>query len=215
MSYTYTSYVNALANTLVISSANTDFVLMLPTFISDAELRCYRDLDLPLTRVRDTGATVANQRLFTVPSNLGRFVVIEELRISGSDPQTITPSTKETINSLWPSDTAASSATVPRYYGMVTDQTLLLGPPPGSILSLEVIGTTRPNALSASNTTTPLSLYYPDLFFAASMISAAGWMKNYGAQADDPKQAVSWGQIYKDLLPSAALEAEKQRQRRT
>jgi hypothetical protein len=69
----------------------------------------------------------------------------------------------------------------------------------------------RPSPLSASNTTTFISQFLPDLFMAAAMREAAGWMKNYGAQSDDPKQALSWDAIYTNLLPSAKLEENRKR----
>jgi hypothetical protein len=91
-------------------------------------------------------------------------------------------------------------------YAMITDQTVIVGPWPDANYMVEVIGTVRPTPLSASNTTTYLTLYLPDLFVAASMIFAAGYQQNFGSQADNPQQAQSWSAQYDKLFPSANIE---------
>jgi hypothetical protein len=57
--------------------------------------------------------------------------------------------------------------------------------------------------LSATNSTTWLSLNVPELMVAAGMVFAAGYMRNFGSQADDPKMATSWETQYSTLLKSA------------
>ena len=89
---------------------------------------------------------------------------------------------------------------------MVTDQSIVMAPSPGAAFAVEVIGNIRPTPLSATNTTTFLASYLPDLFFAASMIFVSGWQKNFGAQADDPRMAMSWETQYQGLLSSAKIE---------
>jgi len=71
---------------------------------------------------------------------------------------------------------------------------------------MEVIGTIRPTPLSVSNTTTFLTNYLSDLFFAACMSSVSGYMRDYGTQADDPKLAMSWENQYAQRLASANRE---------
>lgn len=208
MAYTYASYVTALATEAVISESNAGFVAILPTIIDQAEQQCYRDLDLIATIVRDSSATtIANNRLLTLPTSSGRFVVVHSMNIgSGSDKTPLTPISRGIADNLWPSDTAVSSSSVPTKYAPLTDQTYLLVPSPGSALTVEVIGTIRPTSLSASNTTTILSSYLPDLFLAAGMYAMSGYMRNWSAQADDPKMAINWQQDYQTRLASANKE---------
>ena len=213
MSYTYTTFVAALATELVVPQTDTDFNNALPQIIDDAEQRCYRDVDLLSTVVSDvSGVTTPNNRYFYLPQALGRFVVVEGINVLVSGVQyPLTPVSREALPFLWPSNTAPSGATIPSYYAMLSDQTLLLGPSPGAAFSVEVIGTIRPNALASGNPTTPLSLYLSDLFFAAAMVSAAGYLKNYGAQADEPRQAVSWEMMYQARLASAKVEEARKK----
>ena len=212
MSLTYTTWKTAIANLTVVSeTALTD---MFPLAIEYAEGRCYRDLDLDDTTVRDaTSSTVANTRTFTLPTPSGSgsyYTIVGSVNIIRSNSRTpVLPTTQEYIDFIWPTATAASATTVPVNYAMVTDQTLIWGPPPGDAFTVEVVGKTRPVALSATTTTTILTTYYPELFTAASMVFAAGWLKGYGSQADDPKMAMSWNQQYEILLRSAAGDVER------
>ncbi len=120
----------------------------------------------------------------------------------------LAPTTKEALNYLWPS---ATGSTVPVYMAPVTQSSWVVGPWPDAAYTVEVTGTIRPNALSSSNTTTLLSVYFPALFVAASMVRLSGYMKNYGAAVDDPKMAVTWSMRYQDLLKGAEVEEARKK----
>lgn len=217
MSYDYNGFVTALAQEIAITPTNTDFVAMLPSFIQDAELRIYRDLDLLSTLFRDTGGVVTpNQRSMSLPSTYGRIIVVEavNLFVSGVRQPGLTPVSREYLDSLWPAETAPTTTALPVYFARDNDATILFGPSAGAVAGVtgvEVVCTVRPAQLSASNTSTFISLYLPDLFLAAAMVSASGWMKNYGAQADDPKLAVSWDGIYNDRIKAVSLEESRKK----
>lgn len=209
-----------MASLAVYDEDDTNFLANLPAAIEYAEQRIYRELNLLATVTRDSSATVtANSREFTLPTSIGRFVTVNGINIvtpSGSSVATGTRNplqqvTRDVIDMLWPSNTAASAATVPTQFSMVTDQTVIFGPPPGAAFTAEVVGTIRPTALSASNTTTFLSQYLPDLFVAASMIQFEGFKQNYGAQADNPAAAISWQSEYDKLFASANGEEIRKR----
>lgn len=213
MSLTYATYGNTLVAMMAGSAADADYQTVLPSIIDYSEQRIYRELDLISTVTRDTSASLtANSRNFTLPTANGRFVVVSGLNLlsAGVRVAQLDPASLDYLDASWPSETAASASTVPQYFAMLTDQTVVVGPPPGSIFNVEVIGTIRPAPLSNSNQTTFLTLYLPDLFLAASMIFAAGYQKNFGASADDPKMAQSWEAQYQNLKASAdAEEARK------
>ncbi len=209
---TYNEWLLRLQTAAVTTNNDTNFLDYVPNFIDLAEQQCYRDLDLLSTVVRDT-------RNFTLPSTLGRFVVVNGLNIVTPYGSNVTSGTRtrltqlslDALDVLWPTNTAASATTVPMYFAMITDQTLAFGPPPGNAFQVEVIGTIRPTPLSPTNTTTYLTLYLPDLFFAASMVAVAGYQRDFGAQADDPKMAMSWENEYKMRLASAHLEEQRKK----
>lgn len=213
--YTYSSFVTALEVETNIPltgvDANTGFVAILPTIIDQAEQQIYRELDLLATIVRDTsGTTTANTRNFTLPTTLGRFVVLESVNVISNDQRyPLTKISREVMDNIWPSD--AGNGSLPAKWAPVTDQIIMFGPAPSAVLTVECIGTIRPTPLSASNTTTFLSLYLPDLFFSAAMLYASAYMREYGAQADDPKLAMSWQATYDRLLPSAKSEENRRK----
>lgn len=214
MSYTYSEYVVNLAGTLVVPATDLDYLTELPRIIDDAEQRIYRDLDLLSTIVRDASGTLtANSRLFTFPQHI---VVSESINVftpSGTTTNRfpLTPTTREFLDQFFLNDAAPSTPSVPYYYAMQTDQTIVVGPPPDAAYTLEVVGTIRPTPLSATNTTTYLTQYLPDLFFAASLVFGAGYLQNYGAMSDNPQSATSWESHYNALLASANIEENRKK----
>lgn len=217
--YTYSTFTTQLANFLVVPVTQPEFVAALPMIIDGAEQWCYRDIDLLDTIATDaTAALTAGDRNFTLPDDSGNiFVVVENINVitpaGQPDPNigkrnALLPATKEMINMLYP-DALASG--VPQYFGMVKQDTVVVGPPPDAAYQVEVIGTRRPAALSVSNQSTFLSVNLPDLFFAAAMVWGAGYLKDYGAAADDPKLAMTWKAAYDTSLKSAEIEEARKK----
>jgi hypothetical protein len=226
MSFDYDTYVATLANMTNYDSADTDFLQILPSVISYAEGRIYREADFISTVIRDSGNLTANSRNFTLPSNVGTFNVVRQMNVitpAGDTPSTgtrnpMTPVSTEVMDMLWPSDTASTTPSVPTMFAMLTQNNVagqttdvLVGPPPDDTYTVEVIGTVNPTPLSADNPETYLTLYLWDLFLAASMVFMTGFQRNFGAQADDPRMAVSWESQYQTLFKSADLVDARQR----
>lgn len=215
MSYTYSSFTTALASTLEVDPTDTDFQTQLPTIIDWSEQNCYRELDLLTSIITVTSSVTANSRFFTLPTTGGsppatiHFLVIDAVNVfdASNVRHPLTPATREVLDFMWPSETALTSTWMPELFARISDTQLLLGGSPGSAWNCEVIGTIRPAPLSVTNTTTYLSLYLSDLFFAAAMVAATGGLlKNYGAQSDSPQQATSWQSLYQQALASARKE---------
>lgn len=205
-------------NLVPTNATDSGFILMLPNAIDDAEQRLYRELDLVNTQVIDTsGVLTAGTRTLTLPTSLGIFLVVDEINVitpaGTSNPNLgtrnpLTPATKEMIDFLYPS---ANYSTVPLYFAPISQGVYSIGPFPDHNYSFETIGTQRPAPLSVSNQTTLLSVYFPDLLIAASMVFVAGYMKNYGQAVDDPQQGVSWETHLKNLLGSAQTEEQRKK----
>ena len=78
----YTTYVSQIANLTVISSADPNFLTMLPGMIDYAEQRIYREGDFLFTYITDTSTNVvANSRTFNYPTSIGTFLVIDQINI--------------------------------------------------------------------------------------------------------------------------------------
>lgn len=217
MSYDYPTFVVNLAEYLVIPSTDANYLAALPRIIDDGEQRIYRETDLLSTIVRDaTGVLTPNSRTFTLPQANGRFVVTESMNVftpvgTTTNRNALIQTSREFLDSIWPNEAAASTPSIPSFYAMVTDQQIIVGPSPDAAYSMEVIGTIRPTPLSPTNTTTFLTLYLPDLFFAECLVAGYGYLKDYGAMCDDPKAAVSWESHYQALWASANTEENRKK----
>jgi hypothetical protein len=217
MSYNYSQFVVALANMLVIPTTDPNYQTVLPNIIDDSEQRLYRELDLLDTVVVDTGGNLtANSRNFTLPQTSGRFVVTNNMNVftpvgTQTNRNQLIPVTRDWMDAVYGNSQSTTTPSIPRYYAMITDQTIIVGPPPDAGYTMEVIGTIRPAPLSASNATTYLTLYLPDLFLAESLIFGYGYLKDFGAMADDPQGSASWSKHYQDLWQSANTEEQRKR----
>lgn len=213
MAFDYTTYVATIANLLPVSATDTGFVQILPTIIADAELRTYRSLDLVDTSARDSSSTfTTSTRTFNLPTSIGTFIVVDEINVitpaGTTNPELgtrnqLVPTSDELLNAIWPS---VSGSTVPQYFAMINQDTIIVGPFPDQAYTVEVVGTQRPAPLSASVATTILTQFFWDLLISASMVVASAYQKNFGAGTDDPKMAVTWESHYQSLLADAKTE---------
>jgi hypothetical protein len=217
MSYTYAQWVTAVANLIVETESRAEFQGILPSCIDYAEQRLYRELDLLNTVTRDYAPLTAGNRNFFLPQANGRFVVTNGFNVitpalspivENATRHQMVPASRDYLDAVWGS---AAGAGLPKLYAPVTDQLFVVGPWPDANYSIEVIGTIRPTPLSASNPTTYLTLYLPDLWFATTMVFMAGWQQNFGAQADNPQMAQSWETQRNTLLGSANIEEQRKR----
>lgn len=218
MSYSYQTWVTALANEIVVQQTDPNFTGILPSCIDYGEQRIYSELDLLDTVTRDSGPLTTGNRNFTLPQNNGRFVVTNGFNLitpagttnpdQGTRTQLI-PVSRDYLDAVGGSPSFTGQ---PTNYAWITDQQFIVGPQwPDAVYTIETIGTIRPTPLSASNTTTYITSFLPQLWFAATMIFMAGWQQNFGAQADNSGQAVSWESQYQTL--KAAINVEEQRKR--
>lgn len=209
----YSSYIAQIANLMAADPTTPEFLLMVQGMIPYAEDRIYRELDLlNNVVVNSTQSFTAGNRYFTLPTNgtNGVFYTITGVNVitpAGVAPDAglrnpMTAVTMDYLNSVWNSSTRSS---VPTNFAMVDQFHIIVGPWPNAAYTVEVIGTIQPEPLSATNTTTFLTTYLPDLFTAASMVFASGYMRDFGSQADNPQQAQSWESQYATLFQSANM----------
>ena len=216
--YTYSTIVTALASEMVVPTTDDNFIAILPTILSNAELRLQRDLDLIDSTVRDSSTTFTlSTRNFTLPSSLGTFIVVDQMNVitpqGTSDPESgtrnpLTQVSIDTLDALWPSSTGS---TVPTYYAMMNQDLAIVGPFPDQAYTVEVVGTARFATLSTAVATNPLSVFFPDMYIAAALVEGAAYQRNFGAMSDDPKMALSWEAHYQALLKSAQTEENRKK----
>lgn len=224
------SYITQISTMAVVEPANTQFLTILPQAITYAENRICRDLDFLFTSVSNSNYTVsANARTITVPAanfypaENGTLVVCEQINLltpaGTSDPDSairvpLLATTKEFLDAVYG---ASSSTGQPKYFCPFGDgesnYTFLVGPYSDQNYYVEIVGTYRPASMSASNPTTFISLYLPDLLIMASMIYISAYQRNFSsAQGNDPQMPVTYETQYQTLLRAAVAEENRKKQ---
>jgi hypothetical protein len=207
----YGSYVSQTANLIVISSNDPNYLTMLPGMIDYAEQRIWREADFLRQQVTDPTTNVSSGiRLVSTSTAFGVFITVDEVNILSSNSSArfpLVPVSRAYLDATFPS--ASNVTGVPEFYAMTSDTRMLLGPAPDQSYFIEFIGIQRPSPLSSANSSTYLTQYAPDLFIAASMVFAFGYMRDFGGQADNPQASQSWEAQYKQLFQSAQAEANR------
>ena len=232
---TYSQYVTQIATMAVVAETDPAFVTILPQMITYSENRMYRDIDFMFTSTSLHGTTfvlaAGNRNLsfnIDLASNsdaqAGTFVVSEQINLltdaEGNAADTtnpdacvrvpLLPTTKEFLDAVYGSSLTANRGQ-PQYFVPFNETLFFVGPVPDQAYPVEVVGTYRPNSLSASNTTTFISLYLPDVFIMASMIYISAYQRNFGRLNDDPQMAITYESQYQALLKSAIVEEARKK----
>jgi len=207
----YASYISQTANLIVISSNDPNYQTMLPGMIDYAEQRIYREMDPLREQVTDATTSVSSGiRTVALSTSFGNYITVDQVNILSSNSSTRYPLTftaRPFLDAAFPS--GATVTGIPQFYTMTSDTQISLGPVPDQAYPIEFIGLQRPSPLSSANSSTFLTQYCPELFIAASMVFAFGYMRDFGGQADNPQGSQSWENQYKTLFPSAEAEIKR------
>jgi hypothetical protein len=211
--FTYDSYQSAVVTQIPSLPSDPNFQTMLPAAIDYAELSICRDLDfLAMHGQMALGNTTIGTAAVALPTSL---VVLESL-FYGPTTIPVPPASQDYILLAY---AGAANGPPERFAvagaasgaGWTPGTQIVLGPAPDAVYALTGYGTQRQATLSASTPATFISQNLPDLFWAASMIFWAGYNRNFGAQSDDPRQAVSWSAEYQRLLHGADVEEARKK----
>jgi hypothetical protein len=225
-------------NSPTIPPTDPNFVAIVPTLIDYAEQRCYRDLDcqhalteqlFPMTALTRNQSYLAANAVFANPSPAQQILIPERVVVepptgyypfpvppakptAGGEPAT--PTTVDYLDAVYSGIYPNAGPTGrPVKFAPLDDVTLVFGPTPDLAYYFWIHGKCRPVPLYnlGPTGTTFLTTVLPDLFLACAMVSASGYRKNYGAQADEPRMAQSWESQYEILLGSAKNEELRKR----
>jgi hypothetical protein len=196
-----------------------DFLSYMPYCISSAELRICRDLDLLSTYVTDnSGKLTINSKTFQLPTDIGIFIVVSQLRAITPSPSgpgavgifgpPLLPVSKDTVDSLWPLETAPSFPSIPTMWAPIDQANVVVAPPPDQDYFVSVFGTQRPVTLGPKTPPpgTFISVQLRDLFVAAEMLEISAQQRNWSAHGDDPQMAIGWRNEYDKLMAPALIE---------
>jgi len=203
-----------------------DFAALFPQAVQYAENRIYREITPLCQRQQNaTVQTVANSRQVDLTAQTPSPVIVVEgvalIGPAGTQPAAGTRYTYDLtsldwIDTTWPNEATTVSPTdaeyIGRYCAMRDNAVLVVAPTPDAAYVVEVTGLYAPTPLSDTNPTTYLLSTYPELMQAACMVWLTGWLqRNYGAQSDDPRQAVSHETQYSSLRDSALAQEQRMR----
>jgi hypothetical protein len=218
MSLTYSTYVQQIATMAVVPVTDPNFTIIIPSMIDYAELRMQRDLDFLSTQTQNTSYTftIGNNTLTIPTSTYVTLQTIEALDTSGNSYPLLSTS-KEFIQNVYGGN---STTGVPQYFAVYggdaatagyTSQNIVVGPTPNLAYSVRLTGTIRSQPLSATNTSTYISTFLPDLFIMASMIYISAYQRNFGRLNDDPAMAQTYESQYQALKASALIEENRKK----
>jgi hypothetical protein len=212
----YAGFVKQIAVLAVVESEDENFQTVIPQAITYAENRICRELDFLFTSVANNSYSLtARSRTITVPASA--FVVPEQINVitpanaSGPDSGVrvpLMPVTREFLDAAYGDSSAVGT---PKYFAPIGNSAgnlaFAVGPYPDASYKVEIVGTIRPDSLSATNTKTFISTYLPDLMIMAAMIYISGYQRNFaGTSPNDQQMPVSYETQYKELLTAAAGE---------
>jgi hypothetical protein len=143
MAWTYTTLKTAIQDYL--QTTETSFVTNLPTFITQAEERILRTVQLPDFRKNVTGTLTIGDQYLAMPSD---FLSQYSLAIDNTGYEYLLFKDANFIRESFPT---SSTQGVPKYYGIFDDANFIIGPTPNANFDVELHYLYKP----ASITTDP------------------------------------------------------------
>lgn len=201
----------------VVPTTDPNFQIILPQAINYAELRIQRDLDFLSTQISNSSYSLTGgNNTLTIPTS--SFVTLQTIAVSNNgQTYPLVSVTKEYLQNVYGSSTGSG---IPKFFAVyggdsattgLTSQNILVGPWPDQGYTVVLTGTVRSQPLSATNTSTFISVYLPDLFIMASMIYISAYQRNFGRLNDDPQMAQTYESQYQVLKAGALIEENRKK----
>ena len=161
--------------TEVDSNVLTDNILN--GIIENVEFKILRDVDSDNNRRYDTANLVTSDRFINRPAGL---LVVRSAQIVDSNGSS-EPENREFLqfrDTSFMSEFNPTGATgVPKYYSMWDEEKIVVAPTPDATYEIQLNYILKDPGLSATNTTTYLSLNFPDGLLYACLAEAYGFLK--------------------------------------
>jgi len=203
---TYAELVAKIRNyTEVSSTVLTDAIVN--DFIQDAEFKILRDVDSDSNRKYVTAALQTGNRFIQTPDNT---LVIRSAQIVDSDG-TAAADNRDFLQwrdtSYMSEFNPKGSTGVPKYYSWWDKNHIVVAPTPDATYTIQINYILKPDGLSSTNTTTYLSLNFPNGLLYACLVEAYGFLKG-------PQDLLQlYEQKYKQVVEGFAIEQMGRRRR--
>jgi len=173
------------------------------TFITMAENRILRDIDLDVFKKESTTNLIANSRFLPSPSDIltHRYMMITD---GNGDQIFLDFRDNSFMKEYWPDYTETGT---PKYYAVWDEDTFYVAPTPASALVVQLGYIYRPQQLSSSNTTTWVSNNAPEALLYACLIQAYSYTKG-------PLELIQYFEnSYKQAIQGLGIEQQGRRRR--
>ena len=169
---TYDELVTNIRNyTEVDSNVFSDSVIN--TFITMAENRILRDIDLDVFKKESTGSMSSGNRFLEMPSDIltHRYLIFTD---AAGDQVFLDFRDNSVVKEYWPDFTQTG---IPKYYSVWDESNFCIAPTPSTNYSVQLGYVYRPTQLSSTNTTTWISNNAPEALLYACLIQAYSYTK--------------------------------------
>jgi hypothetical protein len=140
-------------------------------FIQDAEWRISRDVDADYDRQYSTATLVPGQRYLNMPQP---YLIIRSIQIIDNGTRTfLQPRDTSFFGEFNPTDAQGK----PKYYGNWYEDVVVFAPVPDIAYQIQVNYILSPVRLSATNTETYVSEYFPNGLLYACLVEAFSFLK--------------------------------------
>ena len=153
-----------------LESTETSMVGNIDLFIEFAEKEIYRSVDLNEGRKYKTATLTVGDEFVSLPADA---VVIRGVQIIDVTTNDRVVLEQKDISFMDEYVTDRDTTGKPKYFAWYDAEAIILAPSPDAADTIETHYTYRPEQLSATNTTTWLSLEAPDLLLAACILEGA------------------------------------------
>jgi len=203
---TYTELVDKIRNYTEVD-ANVFTSTIVNGFIEDAEFRILRDIDSDNNRRYDTANLIVNDRFIGRPAGL---LVVRSAQIVDSQGSS-QPNNREFLQyrdtSFMSEFNPTEDTGVPKYYSLWDENTIVVAPTPDATYTIQLNYILKDPGLSSTNTTTYISLNFPNGLLYACLVEAYGFLKG-------PQDLLQlYEQKYKQVIEGFSIEQMGRRRR--
>ena len=198
---TYDELVTNLRNYTEVD-ANVFSTSVINTFITMAENRILRDIDLDVFKVEAAASTTAGNKFLTAPSDIltHRYLMVT----SGTDQIFLDFRDTSFMKEYWSN---GAETGVPKYYSVWDQNTFYLAPTPNANFTVELGYIYRPTQLSPATPTTWISNNAPEALLYACLIQAYSYTKG-------PLEMLQYFEnSYKQAVQGLGIEQQGRRRR--
>jgi hypothetical protein len=182
--------------------ANVFTNAVINTFITMAENRILRDIDLDVYKKESIGSMTSGNRFLTSPTDIltHRYMFITV----GTDKVYLDFRDTSFMREFWPNPSLTG---VPKYYAVWDQDTFNIAPTPNSNYVVEIGYIYRPAQLSSANPTTWISTNAPEALLYACLIQAYSYTKG-------PAEMLGYfDNSYKQAIQGLGIEQQGRRRR--